>query len=649
MALGGRRRAPHRLLVLILVVTLIPAAALIWLSWRILEQDRVLERQRLQDRLERTADAVSAALARRLSDIEERLPTLWNNPPSPLPDDAVLVSFGSAAVDARPADRLSYWPVVPPPVEPPRILWAAGEAFEFRDANPPRAILAFEALARSTDPAVRAGALARLARNLRKLHRHDEALTAYADLAELATATVDGTPADLLAREARCVVLEAMGRRDELAREARSLDADLSAGRWKLDAVSYEFHVHEVQRWLGGAPLARPSHETAIARAAAVHWLWQQRPAILQDEVAERGRRSLWINGQPILIVWRRAPEKLLALIAGPQYLESQWADAWRDQGAAVVLTDADGHRVFGLPAAAAEPQAVRAAAETDLPWTMRVTSDGATAKAIDGSGRRRLLLAGLGILGFVVFIASYAAVRWAGREAAVAQMQSDFVSAVSHEFRTPLTSMRHLTELLRDNLVRDEPRRRQYYDVLARETERLHRLVESLLDFGRMEAGAHEYRFELLDSAAFIEGVVEEFRAELRDARVVEVAGNGHVPRIRVDREALGRAVWNLLDNAVKYSPSGSLVRVELAATGENVTIRVIDRGPGIADAEKKEIFRKFARGAASRASGIKGTGIGLAMVQHIVAAHGGRIGLESEPGRGSTFTIVLPAETDG
>ncbi len=160
------------------------------------------------------------------------------------------------------------------------------------------------------------------------------------------------------------------------------------------------------------------------------------------------------------------------------------------------------------------------------------------------------------------------------------------------------------------------------------------------------MEAGAFEYRFDPLDAGELVKGVVAEFQQEMatHDHRI-ELHLDGSLPPVRADREALGRALWNLLDNAVKYSPQSPTIRVELAREGESVAMRVRDRGVGIPVAEQKEIFRNFVRGSASEASQVRGAGIGLGMVQHIVRAHGGDVRLASAPGRGSTFTILLPA----
>jgi two-component system phosphate regulon sensor histidine kinase PhoR len=168
---------------------------------------------------------------------------------------------------------------------------------------------------------------------------------------------------------------------------------------------------------------------------------------------------------------------------------------------------------------------------------------------------------------------------------------------------------------------------------------------VEGLLDFGRMEAGVAWYRPAPLDVVELVRSVVEEFGREAADSgyRIEIAVGPDPLPA-EADREALARALWNLLDNATKYSPDRGAIWVEVVRQSNQAEIRVRDRGLGIPLLEQKEIFGKFVRGAAARAANIKGTGIGLAMVDHILRAHGGSVRVESEPGRGSTFTLQLP-----
>ena len=239
----------------------------------------------------------------------------------------------------------------------------------------------------------------------------------------------------------------------------------------------------------------------------------------------------------------------------------------------------------------------------------------------------------------------AYGLYRATAREMALARQQSEFISTVSHEFRTPLTSMRHLTELLATNKVPSEERKATYYQLLARETERLHRMVESLLSFGRIQAGAYAWRLEPADASQLVQAVVEEFRSEQHSAgREVVCDADDDLPPIQADREALSRAVSNLLENAEKYSEPGTPIHVRTRRAGPALHISVEDRGNGIPLEEQKQLFRKFIRGSEARRAGIRGIGVGLALVKSVAEAHGGSVELASEPGQGSTFTLVIP-----
>jgi signal transduction histidine kinase len=230
-------------------------------------------------------------------------------------------------------------------------------------------------------------------------------------------------------------------------------------------------------------------------------------------------------------------------------------------------------------------------------------------------------------------------------RELRVSRMQSDFVAAVSHEFRTPLSSISQLSEMLMTDRLASDDLRSKAYTVLARESARLRALVEALLEFGRLEAGRAVYRFEPLEIGAFLETLAAEFGERVGASGYRIELNRPPAPiTVRADREALAQAVTNLLDNAVKYSPECHTVWVNAVRDEGRVTIEVHDRGLGIPADEQRDIFERFVRGSNSKAMRIKGTGVGLATALHIARAHGGKILLRSEPGQGSRFTIVLP-----
>ncbi|MCC6526450.1 MAG: two-component sensor histidine kinase [Polyangiaceae bacterium] len=227
-------------------------------------------------------------------------------------------------------------------------------------------------------------------------------------------------------------------------------------------------------------------------------------------------------------------------------------------------------------------------------------------------------------------------------REAALSRLQLDFVSKVSHELRTPLTSIR----MFADMLEQAEPDERKVcIEVLRRETGRLSDRIERLLDWGRMEAGRRVYHPEPDSAEHVIADTLAAFSANTmgRD-RPILVDVQGPLPPLRVDRGALVDALVNLLSNADKYSRPEAAIELIASADGKSVRFAVRDHGVGIPRREHRNIFEKFYRVDDRLSRAVEGSGLGLAIVRHVAQGHGGRVEVESEPGEGSTFTIVLP-----
>jgi signal transduction histidine kinase len=634
------------LLLSFVAVTIVPVATLVWLTTRIVRQDRALEQQTVRDRLERAADLIVATVERDLARFQGDLTTGLDSA-SAGRADAISISFIGDRVIADPRARLLYYPATSPSrSEPSGAVFASAEALEFQRQNYSAAISALAPLAQSRDSLIRAGALLRLARNHRKNQQPDRALAAYDDLSKLGNLPVGGVPAELLAREARCALLAESKRAVELLREATALQGDLTRGRWRLDRASYLFYANRARQWVGGSSGAED--ETRLAIAGAVDRLWSDWQRARRGEISIGERRILWIDSVPVTVLTRASRDTIVALVAGPSFIEWRLRQVSTRENVAVSLTDPEGHRLIGASPTPGFPHVIRTAQESHLPWTLLVASANSSAELGHLADRRRLLLVGLALTALLTFAGGYFTVRATARELAVARLESDFVSAVSHEFRTPLTSLRHLTDLLENDAVTSDERRRQYYAVMARETERLQRMVERLLDFGRMEAGRRDYAFERLNVEQLVDDVVGEFRADIgasgRRIERLPTTGAAQLRQVEVDREAIGHAVRNLLDNAIKYSAPPAAVRIVIREAGARVAIRVSDEGVGIPEEEQRMIFDKFVRGSASREMNVRGTGVGLAMVRHIVRAHGGDVAVESELGRGSTFTIVLP-----
>jgi signal transduction histidine kinase len=631
---------------LLLAIAGICVIALVWMGLRLMQQDRALEARQLEERRAAAADRVVAVLEQVLTAEEQKLaePSISNF--SPDVKDAFRIFASPGHIRVWPENALLYYPVMRGGREAPPALYADSEKTEFLDRDYERTIGQLRALSQSKDPAVRTGAQLRLARNLRKAGRSEAALAVYDEMIQnpIPEVSVAGVPADLVARRVRCVLLEELGRPEQLKLEASRLAEGMRSGRWQLDRESYFYYSSQIARWI--QPQPEPDRRRQ-ALAEAVAWLWQDWQSARDAKPNAAGRKSMRLSDTSVAMLWRRSGEQLAAMVAGPEYQKIDWFDPLlrkTDLGnLRMSLIDSDSAPVFGsklMPG----PATRRSGSTTGLPWDVVLVNSNPEADLSQFAQRRRLMMAGLAILALLVLAASHLIARAVRRELAAAQLQSDFVSAVSHEFRTPLTSMRQFTEMLVEDNNLPAEKRRVFYKAQERATNRLSRLVESLLDFGRMEAGARPYRFEPLDAALLAQSVVDEFREEASaDGFVIECAVSKNSVRIRGDRDALAQALWNLLDNAVKYSGDSRTVRVEVEC-GSRVAIHIRDWGFGIPVSERSQILRKFTRGSAAKAHGIKGTGIGLAMVKHIVEVHGGAILIESKPGKGSTFTIQLP-----
>jgi signal transduction histidine kinase len=632
MSVAAWFRPPRHLIALFVLLTLLPSALLLAFGWRLLQQEKALAGRQVEAEREEAADLAVSTLDRAVAGVEERLRQRQRAGEIAVTSDSVVVFFEDKQVTAAPHGRLLYYPVGTPGASARESVFQGGEELEYQRQDAAAAAAWFERQARSTrNSAFRAGALVRAARNFAKSGSHERALDTYGEAASIGDAAIGDVPVGLFARWARCRLLEILGRREQLRREALELQALLFEPRWTVERPVFQMHVQEVTRWSDRAESAAER----LALSEVVDRVWQQHRG--DDGVPARSTATA--GGVEFTVLASGNQERSVALIAGPNYLQqellSRSAAIEQRHGVRITL-------LRGVDRSLAPATSRRNPSDTGLPWTVvaHTLND-----VSDAAGTRRVIwVAGLLLLASLALVGTWVIGRAVSRELAVARLQSDFVAAVSHEFRTPLTSLRQLSEMLVDRPGTAPEKRVEYYRALQRQTERLQGLVENLLDFGRMEAGTSPYRLQQLDAGGFVREVVDQFRAEVgARGSTIQLAQSAPVI-VRGERDALANALWNLLDNAVKYSPSNGSIKVEVDRTAIEAAIRVRDEGFGIPQDEQREIFGKFVRGARARAERIRGTGIGLAIVRHVVSAHGGRIVVESAPGVGSTFSIVLP-----
>lgn len=615
------------------IVAVASAVTFGWAGWEMLRQESAAEEQRERERLENRADRAVQTIERVLGEVDQQLDARIAAPRAAHPATLGLVLvFDERSIQPVSPSILVFYPVLPAQPEPLESLFTAAETDEFLRHALAQSADAYRRLARSPDRAVRAASLVRLARVLRGLNRSDAALEVYREMARLEDVQVIGAPAALVGRDAEMRLLEQLGRHEEADVLARALQQDLATGRWAITSGQYEHYTAEAAR-VSGREIPH-DHGLAAAHAVADFWnAWRAAPSphgrVL---VGPAGNRHFvaWRSGGAVSAAWVTPLDELLTRVPvevrqGISFIEGKGASsAVRDR---------------------AQMSVARTSTDTGLPFSVQATSENALAQ-YQFMSRGRLVVAALSVMLAFLLAASYFIGRAVRREVALARLQADFVSAVSHEFRTPLASMRQLSEMLEAGRVPSDARRHEYYGSLAAESRRLQRLVENLLEFGKLESGPRPYHIEPVDPRALMESAVADFLSQLgrSDCRIELSGGTTEAP-VLADRHAITLVLQNLLDNAVKYS-GGRSVRLCCEPEGDRIAFSVSDEGPGISVEDQHRIFQKFVRGASAAATNVKGTGVGLAMVKLIVSGHGGEIRVNSAPDAGSTFTVVLPAQ---
>jgi two-component system, OmpR family, phosphate regulon sensor histidine kinase PhoR len=275
--------------------------------------------------------------------------------------------------------------------------------------------------------------------------------------------------------------------------------------------------------------------------------------------------------------------------------------------------------------------------------WVLRVTQR----KATDPGLERRRLIDSLLIGGAVTVI--LAGLTFLGlairRERRLNELKSEFISNVSHELKTPLSIISMFGELLAEGRTKSADQAHEYAEIIWRESVRLGRLIDNVLDFAKIERGMGVYEFTEAELGDVIDRVVELSSRRVAAADMtLEAEVEPDLPALQIDVSALTLAVLNLIDNAIKYASEGKRIALAVRRVGERIVVTVRDWGPGIAAEEHEKIFDRFYRARAIRLKPIRGSGIGLALVQHIARAHSGDAAVTSAPGQGATFRIWLP-----
>jgi two-component system, OmpR family, phosphate regulon sensor histidine kinase PhoR len=375
-----------------------------------------------------------------------------------------------------------------------------------------------------------------------------------------------------------------------------------------------------------------PLRNQAVDVRGHVHKVWSDRPFLFSFT------RKVWDG-----VVFYVVIEADLAHLVGAVFPQTFAVRSPR----LFQIVDARGDLVYGAPFLDVGGGVVVELPFTDTvdQWRLRVAQKDVGAS--EARGRRRLVDVVLIALAVVVIVTGLGFLALAmRRERRANDLKSEFISNVSHELKTPLSIISMFGEMLALGRTKNPAQSTEYAEIIWRESLRLGRLIDNVLDFSKIERGQGGYEFSNTDIADVVARALEISQRRIASAGMTittDVASD--LELVRLDGNAYTLAVLNLVDNAIKYAADGKRLEVSLHRVSKKLVLTVRDFGPGIASDEQASIFDRFYRAKAVRLKPIRGSGIGLALVQHIAKAHGGSVTVTSEPGQGATFVLTIPA----
>ncbi len=699
-----KRRHEIRLTIIFLSLIIIPSGLLAYFSWRALENEKLLSQQRLEETCRQFAHFAGREIDYELEKIEKQWTAVVKEI---LQQQDFRATAFEALIQNAPLIVTGFVLTAPGEVAYPLNLtlqeddnlpkiWEEesylreheifgklvnrGEELEYRRHDLNGALASYrEVLSKVTNPQLRGRAESYVGRVQQKQVEWAAALATFQHLLAAYPEIRDENKTCLrfVAQYQIAVSLENLGRDREALVTLLRLHQDLLERSDTINMFQYSYFLELIQN-LAQRLLSSPGLSVAAGYQTQFRGLAEQNKKRigqkyflqlldrkLTEMVIERKqyRTKLRyiandVDGESYLLAYHTLPDQAGVCARGLVGFQIDLAQLGERLTAATAsnfkhgdkvsfaILNGKGNYVVGSTGPAQSPLAAQKLAAPFDFWQIAVYFN----QTPNPPGRRGDFYATLGLwlislLLLSILAGAYFFVRYARRETRLSQMKSTFVSNVSHEFRTPLASIKMFAELMEKRVTVDS-KAKQYLGVISRECGRLQRLIENVLDFSKIERGSKLYNFEFEDPAPALCAAIEAFRPHaLANGFSLEVDIADDLPELRLDADAISQVMLNLLSNAVKYSDEIKAICVQAYRDGRQVAVEVADRGIGIDATEIPKIFDDFYRvdqRLSSQQQG--GMGLGLTLARHIVRAHGGDISVRSQMGRGSRFIFTLP-----
>jgi signal transduction histidine kinase len=563
------------------------------------------------------------------------------------------------------------------------------EEYEFKQKKYKSAISLYNQLfSLSKDKNFKAQMLNNIARCFTKLKSYDQALKNYLKICidYPQSTTSSRLPLGLIARLQILNCYQNLGDSKNSLESSLNLYRDILQRPWNLNEDQFKTYSSMVEETItkalskNSADFALEEYKKEFEQLKSLHQekieKWQVINDIKKDIFSELQRKliqtephkslpfhhSKIINNRDFLILASMIPDKtgmssfgILGIKIKNEYLRNEILneivkDIQFSENTNIAISDLSGRILFGKKNQSKELSTITDFFEDNFPpWRIELFRSKTESLGIIDI-RKSFYFWTILTLIIVLTFGAVLIVRTIAHEMEILKIKSNFVSSVSHEFKTPLTSIKALTERLQEGKVKDIAKMKQYFSVISQDTDKLTRLVRNILDFSKIEEGKKEYDFVETDVAQFVAQQIENSRKdETKKGIKIRSQIPKDIPYLFIDRDALSLALINLLDNAAKFSSDRKELDINVKSDDENIIIEVRDKGIGIPHDEMDKIFDKFYQGRNALRQTAKGSGLGLTLVKHTVEAHGGKISVESKIGQGSTFSLIFPIEGKG
>jgi signal transduction histidine kinase/tetratricopeptide (TPR) repeat protein len=681
----GRRfalalRRQRKVLLLFLVTILLPAAVLSVFGLRALEADRYRMERLMRREQEEALRAFRGRLAARFDEIggalerlrakgsrsrtELRREVLRGIGARELPETVVAVSDSGEFFYVREG----FVTLAPDRADAATESVELMEAQRLEHSRGREAASRYARLAKSEAPEVRLPALNSLGRTLIRLGALEKAIAAYRELLrdqpEILTAETAVLP--LIAGLQIAFCYEKLGESHRALPDLVTAYGEMVERKWIVASETLAFYSSEYEKLIEGVcSPGRSDHPCSAyrslaarksARVAKVRELEALRrdlpPLLVRSRSgSDESRKVLRLPGSTVVAAGFSEGLTFAAVIGDPALLAvvtgREGANPARNDTVRVRVSNRGGQVIFrNADSAPGEVFLEERLGEGFPDWKVVLFHDPADVAHLTDL-RKSIYAILTATLISALLLGAFLMARTVHHEMELIRIKSDFVSLVSHEFKTPIASMRALVDRLQAGHVPDGARMQRYFDIVSGELQRLTRLVNNVLDFSKIEEGRKVYSPQETDLAELVRELVATFEAGASaKGFAIETAIAPDIPKVRVDRDSVSQALLNLLDNAVKYSETEKRIGVDVQRNSHFVRISVADHGTGVGAHEVSKIFEKFYRSPEAAERGVPGLGLGLSLVEHVMSSHGGKVTVESQPGSGSTFTLSIPLD---